>query len=66
MSNSVTIPIKGSERTPLAGARAVGPTDPHQLIEVSVIIKHRQPLEVSRSGAGYMGHAEFAALVYAY
>ena len=61
MSNTAKIPIKGSERTPLAGARAVGPTDPHQLIEISVILKHRQPLDASRSGARLMGHAEFAA-----
>ena len=38
------IPIRGSEHAALPGARAVGPIDRHQLIEASVILKHRQEL----------------------
>ena len=52
--------IKGSERIPLQGARAIGPTDPHQLIEISVILKHRQPLDITRTAGRFMSHAEFA------
>ena len=48
MSNSRKVALKGSDRVPLQGARAISPTDPHQLIEISVILKHRQPL-VSRT-----------------
>src|SRR5579871_7021503 len=36
-----TIPLKGSERTPLQGARAVAPTDPTERLEVSIVIRHR-------------------------
>ena len=60
MSNSVKIPLKGSERVPLKGARAVGPTDPHQLIEISVILKHRQSLTMARTDGSFMSHNEFA------
>ena len=42
MSESKRIPLAGTEHMAPPGARAIGPTDPHQLIEVSVILKHRQ------------------------
>ena len=61
MSNAAKIPLKGSERVLLAGARAIGPTDPHQLIEISVLLKHRQSLATARTGAKFMSHNEFAA-----
>jgi kumamolisin len=60
MANSKRVPLKGSERVPLSGARAIGPTDPHQLIEISVILKHRQPLETAHPSGKFMTHSEFA------
>jgi kumamolisin len=44
----------------LPGARAIGPSDPHQLIEISVILKHRQPLAVPEHESKILSHNEFA------
>lgn len=61
MSNSAKVPLKGSERTPLPGASAIGPTDPNQLIEISVILNHRQQLDLSRGSGKSMTHTYLAA-----
>jgi kumamolisin len=62
MPNTQRVPLKGSDRSPYPGARAIGPTDPHQLIEISVILKHRQSLPMDRSGGQILSHNEFAGL----
>ncbi len=61
MSNSRKVALTGSERVPLQGARAIGPTDPHQLVEISVILKHRQPLETAKHTDKFMSHSDFAS-----
>jgi kumamolisin len=61
MLNSAKVPVKGSERTTLPEARMIGPTDPHQLIEISVVLKHRQPLPTTRAEGKFLSHSEFAA-----
>jgi kumamolisin len=61
MSNSKKVSLKGSDRVLLSGARAIGPTDPHQLMEISVILKHRQPLSMGRMNEKFLSHSEFAA-----
>lgn len=35
------IPLKGSERAPLSGSRAVGPADPSEHLEISVLLRRR-------------------------
>jgi kumamolisin len=35
------VPLKGSERSPLAGSRAVGPADPAESVQVSVLLRRR-------------------------
>src|ERR1700721_3545286 len=60
MSNSQKIPLKGSEHASLPGANAIGPTDPHQLIEVSVILKHRQPLPPHSEEGKVLNHNDFS------
>ena len=35
------IPLKGSERAPLSGSRAVGPADPTERVQVSVLLRRR-------------------------
>jgi kumamolisin len=56
------IPLKGSERAPLSGSRAVGPADPSERVQVSVLLRRRgrQDLRdrVSRlaSGDRTVGH----------
>src|SRR5258708_7080887 len=60
MSNIKSIPIKGTEHTALPGARPIGPADPHQLIEVSVVLKHRQTLPPAGEDANHFNHSDFA------
>ncbi|MGA7857303.1 MAG: protease pro-enzyme activation domain-containing protein, partial [Terracidiphilus sp.] len=62
MSSSKRLSLKGTEHATLSGARAIGPTDPHQLIEVSVILKHRQPLAASPNEGKVLGHEDFAKM----
>ena len=65
MSSSNRVSLQGSERAPLPGAHVIGATDPYQHIEISVILKHRQPLarhfELSGNESRILNHAEFAA-----
>jgi kumamolisin len=61
MSNPRKVALKGSDRVPLPGARAIGPTDPHQLIEISVILSHRQALATASTSGKFLSHHEFAA-----
>jgi kumamolisin len=55
------IAIPGSERAPVKGATLVGPTDPQQLVEVSVILKRRKQLHLGDLGGRHLSHGEFAA-----
>jgi kumamolisin len=61
MSNPRNVALKGSDRVPLPGARPIGPTDPHQLIEISVILRHRQVMASAGAGSRFLSHQEFAA-----
>jgi kumamolisin len=60
MAKSQKVTLKGTEHTPMPGARAIGPTSPHQLIEISVILKHRQPLNLNKHGGQILSHTDFA------
>ncbi|HEX4321340.1 MAG TPA: S53 family peptidase [Acidobacteriaceae bacterium] len=60
MSNSNRVQLKGSERTPLAGAQSLGSTDPQQIVEVSVILKRRQALETVENRTQHLSHADYA------
>jgi len=60
MQNSKKTSIKGTEHILLPGARAIGPSDPHQLIEISVVLKHRQPLAMPEHEGKILSHNEFA------
>ena len=61
--------LPGSEPRPAPGAEVTGPVDPNEPIEVSVIVKPRQPLEdlearLSQAARGeqpYLSREEFAA-----
>jgi kumamolisin len=59
-TNSKKTSLKGTEHNMLPGARAIGPTDPHQLIEISVVLKHRTALPKTDEMQGMMSHIEFA------
>jgi kumamolisin len=61
MPNSRKVALAGTERVALHEARIIGPTDSHQLIEVSVVLKHRQPLPPAQHHARHLSHDEFAS-----
>jgi kumamolisin len=63
------IPLKGSERAPLSGSRAVGPADPSERLEVSVLLRRRgrqnlrdrvRRLATGDRSAGHLAREEFA------
>lgn len=60
MANAKRIALKGTEHASLPGARAIGPTDPHQLLEISVVLKHRQPLPRPENENKFVNHGDFA------
>jgi len=55
------IALPGSEISPLRGAKALGPSDPKQLVEVSVILKQRRELKLGDLRGRHLSHDEFAA-----
>jgi len=61
-SNTKKIPLKGTEHATLPGTRAIGPTDPHQLIEISVVLKHRKALPLAEEDIQIVSHNDFAKL----
>jgi kumamolisin len=59
MSNTNRVKLSGSERAPIHGATINGAIDPHELVEISVVLKHRQPLTTSPHLSGNVAeHAE--------
>ncbi len=47
--------LSGSERIPLVGARILGPADPHERFEVSVLLRRRAQAALSARVAGLTG-----------
>jgi kumamolisin len=64
MLNSKRMAIKGTEHALIPGSRPIGPTEPHRLMEVSVLLKHRQTLSEPESDrrepARELTHNDFA------
>ena len=60
MAKSQKVSLKGTEHTPMPGARAIGPTSPHQLIEISVVLKNRQPLNLAQHHGQILSYGDFA------
>jgi len=61
--------LKGSERTPLSGARSIGKADPTERMEVTVLVRHQAIDELrgridkmagDEPMAGHMGREDFA------
>ena len=61
MTESNKIALAGSERAPLSGATLVGPTDPNQAVEVSIVLKQRRELKLDHLQGKHLSHDEFAA-----
>jgi len=54
------VALSGSERAPMEGAKLTGPTDPHQLVEVSIILKQRRALDLEHLQGKILSHDDFA------
>jgi kumamolisin len=60
MPNSKKIALAGTEHLPVPEVNVIGPTEPHQLMEVSVVLKHREKLPAAAGVREHMSHADFA------
>lgn len=54
------VPVPGSEREPLPGARAIGPVDPAESFEVSVVVRRQQGAEYGADPADLARVEDFA------
>src|SRR5580698_7840851 len=61
MADPTKIALPGSERAPVQDASLVGPTDPSQLVEVSVVLKQRRELKLDHLQGKTLSHDEFAS-----
>jgi kumamolisin len=61
MADPNKIALPGSERAPVLGATLAGPTDPNQLVEVSVVLKQRRELKLDHLQGETLSHDEFAS-----
>jgi kumamolisin len=55
------VALSGSERAPMDGATLAGPTDPHQLVEVSIVVKQRRALDLTHLQGKHISHDDFAS-----
>lgn len=55
------IALHGSERAPMEGATLAGPTDPHQLVEISIVLKQRRALDLNHLQGKILSHDDFAS-----
>lgn len=60
MSNAKKFSLNGTEQATLPSARAIGSTDPHQLIEISVVLKNRTPLPEPGAQDRFLNHNDLA------
>ena len=61
MPESKQIALPGSERAMMSGATLVGPTDPNQLVEISVVLKQRRELKLDHLQGKILSHDEFTS-----
>jgi len=61
MTDSSKIALPGSERALLSGATLVGPTDPNQVVDVSIVVKQRRELKLDHLQGKILSHDEFAS-----
>src|SRR5580658_1085961 len=61
MTEPSKIVLSGSERTLPADATLVGPTDPNELVDVSIVVKQRRELKLDHLQGKILSHDEFAS-----
>ena len=54
------ISLKGTEHVLMPGARAIGPTDPHQNIEISIVLRNRSTLPRAEEVGRILSHTDLA------
>jgi kumamolisin len=59
IQNKIALP--GSHKAPVPEATLVGPTDPSQLAEVSIVLKQRRALKLSQLQGKVLSHDDFAS-----
>ena len=59
MAVSKFVPLAGTERKPLTGARPLGKIDPQQRIAVTVLVRPRAPLKVRQLPTGPMAGRQY-------
>src|SRR5581483_9568017 len=60
MAERAWVAVRGSERRAVTGAQAVGPAHPQQRVDVSVVVRPRNPLPRAERGMTYFSREEFA------
>ncbi len=60
-TSSQRVSLSHSERNAPAGARMIGPVDSGELINVSVILRRMQPLDLKQMGGRTLSRQEFTA-----
>jgi len=61
MTEENRIALAGSERAPVENATLTGPTDPHQLVEISIVLMQRRPLDLAHLQGKILSHDDFAS-----
>lgn len=62
MATTQRVRLAGTEHSLMLGARAIGPSSPHQLIEISVVLKHRTPVSLNTHRGQVLSHSEFVRM----
>ena len=55
------VALPGSHKPPMPDGTVVGPTDPSQIVEVSIVVKPRRSVDISQLHGKVLTHEEFAA-----
>ncbi len=61
MTEQNKIALPGSDRAAMPGATMVGPADPNQQVEISIVLKQRRELKLDDLQGRILSHDEFAS-----
>jgi kumamolisin len=60
-ASSPKVALNGSQRAPMEGATLAGPTDPQQVVEISIVLKQRRALDLEHLQGRILSHDDFAS-----
>jgi kumamolisin len=61
MADQSKIALSGSHKAAMSGASVVGPTDPNQIVEVSIVLKQRRELHLADLQEKTLSHEDFTS-----